>query len=283
MKLSYNWVKDYVNHQLSPEELSDTWTMSGLEVEEVEIIGTSMDGVVVGHVLSVSKHPNADKLSCCVVDLGGEEPVPIVCGAPNVAAGQRVPVATVGTKLMLPDRNDPAEKVEVKIKKSKIRGEVSQGMICAEDELGLSDNHDGIMVLDGNAKVGESFAQYLQDRSIEYLDHVIDVAITPNRPDAISHIGASRDIAAITGVPLNVPEIHLPEHGGPAESLIKIDIEAPDACRRYVGMIVQGVTIKESPAWLKQKLIAIGLRPRNNVVDITNYGDVRVWAAFTCI
>ena len=271
MKLSYNWVKEYVHHQLSPEELADTWTMSGLEVEEIEVLGNSLDGVVIGHVLSASKHPNADRLSCCVVDVGADEPLPIVCGAPNVAAGQRVPVATVGTKLMLPDRNNPGEKVEIKIKKSKIRGEISQGMICAEDELGLSDNHDGIMVLDAEAKIGQGFVQYLKERAVEFQDHVIDVAITPNRPDAISHIGAARDVAAIEGLGLHVPEVALPENGGPASALIKIDIEAPEACRRYVGMIVQGVTIKESPAWLKQRLTAIGLRPRNNVVDITNY------------
>ena len=271
MKLSYNWVKEYIDHPLSPEELADTWTMSGLEVEEIEVMGGTLDGVVVGHVLSASRHPNADRLSCCTVDVGGGEPLSIVCGAPNVAAGQRVPVATVGTKLMLPDRNNPGEKVEVKIKKSKIRGELSQGMICAEDELGLSDNHDGIMVLDAEARVGQEFSQYLKDRSVVYQDHVIDVSITPNRPDAISHIGASRDVAAITGLPLQVPEVQLPEQGGPARSMIKIDIEAPEACRRYVGMIVQGVTIKESPAWLKQRLTAIGLRPRNNVVDVTNY------------
>lgn len=271
MNLSYNWLKDYVDHELDPEALSDLLTMSGLEVEGVDVVGNTLEGVVVGHVLSVSQHPNADRLSCCVVDVGGEEPLPIVCGAPNVAAGQRVPVATVGTRLMLPSRDNPEEKVEVKIKKSKIRGELSQGMICAEDELGLSDDHAGIMVLDAEAEVGQVFTSYLDERSVTFLDHVIDVSITPNRPDAISHIGASRDIAAIAKTPLKAPEVDVPAAGGDVSSLIDINIEAPEACRRYAAMVVQGIQVKESPAWLKQRLTAIGLRPRNNIVDITNY------------
>ena len=271
MNLSYNWLKDYVDHQLQPDELSDLLTMSGLEIEGYETIGGSMEGVVVGHVISVAQHPNADRLSCCVVDIGGEEPLPIVCGAPNVASGQRVPVATVGTRLMLPGRDNPEEKVEVKIKKSKIRGEESRGMICAEDELGLSDNHDGIMVLDGEAEVGQAFSEYLEARSISFQDYVIDASITPNRPDSISHIGVARDIAAIEKMPLSVPEVVLPTAGGEVEHLIDIVIDAPEACRRYAAIVVQGVEIKESPAWLKQRLVAIGLRPRNNIVDITNY------------
>ena len=271
MNLSYNWLKDYVDHQLGPEELSDLLTMSGLEVEGVETFGSSFEGVVVGHVVSVSPHPNADRLRCCVVDAGGDEPLAIVCGAPNVAAGQRVPVATVGTRLMLPDRKNPGEKVEVKIKKSKIRGELSQGMICAEDELGLSDDHDGIMVLDAQAKEGQAFSAYLEERSVTVQDHVIDVSITPNRPDAISHIGASRDIAAIVDTSLNYPEVAVPSAGGRVMELIDVEIEAPEACRRYAAMVVQGIEVKDSPDWLKQRLTAIGLRPRNNIVDITNY------------
>ena len=271
MNLSYNWLKDYVEHGLSPEELSDVLTMSGLEVDGLDAVGNSLEGVVVGHVLSVSQHPNADRLRCCSVDVGEEEPLSIVCGAPNVAAGQRVPVATVGTRLMLPSRENPSEKVEIKIKKSKIRGERSEGMICAEDELGLSDDHAGIMVLDEGAVVGQEFATYLQERSVDFLDYVIDVSITPNRPDAISHIGASRDVAAIQNIQLSYPEVPVPTGEGAVKELIDIEIEAPEACRRYVAMVVQGVEIKESPAWLKQRLTAIGLRPRNNIVDITNY------------
>ncbi len=271
MKLSYNWLKEYVAHELSPEKLADTLTMSGLEVEEVETMGTSLDGVVVGRVVSAEPHPNADRLKRCLVDVGDDEPIPVVCGAPNVEAGQRVPVATVGTRLMVPDRSNDGERVPLKIKKSKIRGEVSQGMICAEDELGLSDDHEGIMVLDTKAAVGEPFKAYLLERGIPFQDHVIDVSITPNRPDAISHIGAGRDVAAITRVPLVYPDVPEPTEGGDAAGLIDIEIEAPEACRRYVAMVVRGVTVQESPAWLKQRLTAVGLRPRNNIVDVTNY------------
>lgn len=271
MKLSYNWLKDYVSHTLSPAELDEALTMSGLEVEGVEAIGAAFDGIVVGHVMSSIQHPNADRLSCCQVDIGGEAPLSIVCGAPNVVAGQRVPVATVGTTLMLPDRDNPTEKVAVKIKKSKIRGEISQGMICAEDELGLSNDHTGIMILDEQAAIGQPFADYLSSKGRTLQDSVLDISITPNRPDAISHIGVGRDVAALTGNALKRPEVKLPLHGEKTRNLIDVEIEAPDACRRYVGIVIKGITIKDSPDWLQQRLIAIGLRPRNNIVDITNY------------
>lgn len=271
MKLSYNWLKDYVSHTLSPSELDEALTMSGLEVEGVDTVGATFEGIVVGHVLSSKQHPNADRLSCCQVDVGAEAPLSIVCGAPNVAAGQRVPVATVGTTLMLPDRDNPDEKVEVKIKKSKIRGEASQGMICAEDELGLSDDHGGIMVLDANAEIGQPFASYLSSKGRALQDSVLDISITPNRPDAISHIGVGRDVAALTGGTLHRPAVDLPLDGKRAANLIDVVIEAPDACRRYAGIVVKGVEVKASPDWLQQRLIAIGLRPRNNIVDITNY------------
>ncbi|MEM8486627.1 MAG: phenylalanine--tRNA ligase subunit beta [Bacteroidota bacterium] len=271
MKISYNWLKDYVDHNLDPEALGEMLTMSGLEVEEIIVEGASLEGVVVGRVATAEQHPNADRLRVCTVDVGAEELLHIVCGAPNVAAGQTVPVATIGTTLMLPDRDNPGEKVAIKIKKSKIRGELSQGMICAEDELGLSGDHAGIMVLDEAATIGEDFVAYLAARNVVHQDHVIDIAITPNRPDAISHIGAARDIAALVDTPLKKPVLALPEAGGAAADQVEVTIEAPEACPRYVAMVVRGVTIKESPAWLKQRLLAIGLRPRNNVVDITNY------------
>ncbi len=271
MKVSYNWLKDYVDHQLSPQDLGDMLTMSGLEVEEIETLGASLEGVVVGRVESTEQHPNADRLTLCKVDAGGDELLGIVCGAPNVAAGQLVPVATVGTTLMLPDRDKPGEKVPVKIKKSKIRGEVSFGMICAEDELGLSDDHAGIMVLDENAVVGQAFETYLAERGVKHRDYVIDIAITPNRPDAISHIGVARDVAALAKATLKKPDVQIPTVGGPAAEQVSVEIDAPDGCRRYAAMVVRGVTVKPSPAWLQQRLSAIGLRPRNNIVDITNY------------
>ena len=271
MKISYNWLKDYVAHDLGPQALADRLTMAGLEEEEVITIGQPLEGVVVGHVLETRSHPNADRLTLCDVDLGDGEPVQIVCGAPNVAAGQKVPVATVGTTLLLPSRDDPARREAVTLRKAKLRGKVSQGMICAEDELGLSDDHSGIMVLRDDAPVGQPFEAYLAGQGIAAQDFALDVAITPNRPDATSHIGVARDVAALENLPLRRPEVALPEAGGAAAEQVAIGIEAPQGCPRYVGLLVRGVEIKESPAWLKQRLTAIGLRPRNNVVDVTNY------------
>ncbi|MEZ4702818.1 MAG: phenylalanine--tRNA ligase subunit beta [Rhodothermales bacterium] len=271
MKLSYNWLGDYVAHGLDADALADRLTMAGLEVDDVERHGEALDGVVVGRVLATQRHPNADRLTLCQVDIGAGDPVPIVCGAPNVAAGQKVAVATVGTILSLPDREKPGERVAITIKSAKIRGEASQGMICAEDELGLSDDHAGILVLDAAAPIGQPFSAYLAEKGVALVDYVLDVSITPNRPDAISHIGVARDVAAVGRLPLVRPKLALPAPGGRAAERIAVEIEAPQACRRYVAMIVEGVVIQESPEWLKQRLLAIGLRPRNNVVDITNY------------
>ena len=271
MKLSYNWLGDYVAHGLDAAALADRLTMAGLEVDDVEQHGDALDGVVVGQVLATQPHPNADRLTLCQVDLGSGEPVPIVCGAPNVAAGQKVAVATVGTTLSLPGRETPGERVAITIKKAKIRGEESQGMICAEDELGLSADHAGILVLDAAAAVGQPFAAYLGAKGVALVDYVLDVSITPNRPDAISHIGMARDVAAVGRLPLRRPDVALPVAGGAVADLVSVVIEAPEACPRYVAMVVEGIQVRESPAWLKQRLTAIGLRPRNHVVDVTNY------------
>jgi phenylalanyl-tRNA synthetase beta chain len=275
MNISYNWLADYVDHGLAPAELADVLTMLGLEVEDVEARGRDLDGVVVGHVVDARPHPNADRLTVCDVDLGGavesDGPVQIVCGAPNVAAGQKVAVATVGTTLVLPSRKDPSKLEPLTLGKVKLRGEVSNGMICAEDELGLGTDHSGIMVLDDAATVGQPFEQYLAERGRTPRDYTIDIAITPNRPDAVSHIGVARDVAAVTEKPLRRPEVDLPKEGGKAAEAFSVEIEAPAVCGRYVGMLVRGVTVKESPGWLKARLEAVGLRPRNNVVDVTNY------------
>lgn len=271
MKISYNWLREYVDLNEAPKAVGDALTMVGLEMDDLEVVGNSFDGVVVGHVLETGSHPNASKLTLCQVDLGSGDPVQIVCGAPNVATGQKVPVATVGTTLMLPSRHNPNEKVPVTLKKAKLRGEVSNGMICAEDELGLSDDHDGIMVLTTDALVGQPFVDYLTAQGLEVQDHVFDIAITPNRPDAVSHIGMARDLAAISKQPLRKPNVVIPENGGSVTDEMTIKIEAPEACHRYVGMLVKGVTIQESPVWLQQRLTAIGLRPINNIVDVTNY------------
>lgn len=275
MNISYNWLREYAPVQESPEELANILTMGGLEVEGIDETGLSMDGVVIGRVERVRPHPNANRLSCCEVNLGGPEPVHIVCGAPNVAEGQHVPVATPGATLMLPDREDPDKYTPVTIRKTKLRGEPSEGMICAEDELGLSDNHDEIMVLTGapgaEPRIGQPFSEYLEALGIVYRDAVLDISVTPNRPDATSHLGVARDAAALTNIPLRLPEAPAPKPGGEAANLVTVDIQAPEACPRYVAMIVRDVTVRESPAWLQAKLKAIGLRPHNHIVDVTNY------------
>ncbi len=271
MDISYRWLQRYVHLDESPEALAERLTMAGLEVDGVAPIGSDLDGVVVGEVLEVRTHPNADRLVLCDVDTGTKEPSQIACGAPNVAAGQKVPVATVGTTLYLPDRDAPDERQALMIEKREIRGETSRGMICAEDELGLSDDHGGIMVLDPDAAVGQPFADYLDARDIQPSDAVIDIDLTPNRPDAASHIGVARDVAAIMDRTLCKPEVDLPVHGGEAAGQVSVDIQDTDGCERYTAMIVRNVEVKESPLWLKRRLSAIGLRPRNNVVDITNF------------
>ena len=278
MNISLTWLSDYVAHGLSADALGEALTMSGLELEEITRSGPSWlasdPGVVVGRVLEVRPHPNADRLRVCEVDLGpdhgGGEPVQIVCGAPNVAAGQAVPVATVGSTLDLPAR-DGSGVGPVVIKKGKIRGELSLGMICAEDELGLGDDHDGILVLDEGAAVGQPFADYLAERGELPGDAVLDLAVTPNRPDATSHIGVARDVAALTGRPLTRPEVSVPVVGGDAENLVSVTVEAPEACPRFVGMVVEGVAVGPSPSWLQERLRAVGLRPISNVVDVTNF------------
>ena len=275
MNISLNWLSDYVDHGLSPEALADLLTMAGLEVEEVVESGPRLDGVVVGRVLDVRPHPNADRLRLCDVDLGAaapapNEPVQIVCGAPNVARDQKVPVATVGTELMLPAR-DGSGLTPVTIQKGKIRGEVSFGMICAEDELVLGDDHAGIMVLDEDAPIGEPFAAYLRQRNALPGDAVLDIAITPNRPDATSHIGVARDVAALTDAPLVLPEVDVPTGGGDAAEQVTVRIEDEAGCPRYAAMVVRGVTVGPSPDWMRQRLEAVGVRSINNVVDVTNY------------
>ncbi|MEQ8525328.1 phenylalanine--tRNA ligase subunit beta [Gracilimonas sp.] len=261
MKVSYNWLKEFIDLPLSPEETAEKLTLIGLEVEEVESFGSSLQGVIVGEVLEVRAHPNADRLQICDVNLGNSK-TQIVCGAKNVAAGQKVPVATVGSTL--PIKLDDGS--FLKIKKAKLRGEVSEGMICAEDELGLGTDHDGIMVLDGNLKIGTPISEIFD----LYEDTIIDIAITPNRPDATCHLGVARDLSAALNIDLKKPEITSGKTVQDSDD-ITIKIENPEKCHRYVGKMVRGVEIKESPSWLRNKLKAIGVRPVNNVVDVTNY------------
>jgi len=261
MKVSYNWLKEFIDLPLSPEETAEKLTLIGLEVEEIEHYGSSLEGVIVGEVLDVRAHPNADRLQICDVNLGDSK-TQIVCGAKNVAAGQKVPVATVGSSL--PIKLDDGSNLT--IKKAKLRGEVSEGMICAEDELGLGTDHSGIMVLDSGLDIGKPISEIFD----LYEDTIIDIAITPNRPDATCHLGVARDLAAALNLELKEPET--PAGNSVTESdEIRITIENAQKCHRYVGKMVKGVEIKESPGWLGNKLKAIGVRPVNNVVDVTNY------------
>lgn len=263
MKISYNWLKQYVDIPETPEEIGKVLTSTGLEVEHVdehESVKGGLKGLVVGHVLEAKKHPNADKLSLTLVDVGGPRPLPIVCGAPNVAAGQKVVVAVPGT-IVNPVKGEPFE-----IKVAKIRGEQSEGMICAEDEIGLGESHAGIMVLDASAKVGTPAPEYFGVHS----DHVIEIGLTPNRADAASHVGVARDIKAALKRTLRLPSIEK-FHVADKSLTIPVVVENAEACPRYSGVTITGLTVKESPKWLKDRLTAIGLTPINNIVDITNF------------
>lgn len=263
MKISLGWVKDLIDVTASPEEISERLTASGLEVEgleEVESIKGGLKGVVIGEVLTCEKHPDADKLSKTTIDLGGGVIAPIVCGAPNIAAGQKVIVATVGT-MLYPDGGDG-----FKIKKAKIRGEVSEGMVCAEDELGLGQSHDGIMVLDTELPSGTPAATYFDIES----DFVYEIGLTPNRADGASHFGVARELQALLGGEAKLPDTSTFQEGD-GNAKISVNIENKEACPRYAGLLIEGVKVSNSPDWLQNRLRAIGLEPINNVVDITNY------------
>ncbi len=267
MNISYNWLKDYLDFDLQPDEVAAALTSIGLEtggVEEVQTIKGGLEGLVIGEVLTCEEHPNSDHLHITTVDVGGTEPLQIVCGAPNVAAGQKVVVAVNGTKLYDGDEC-------FTIKRSKIRGVESNGMICAEDEIGIGTDHAGIIVLPAEAVVGTPAKEYYNVKS----DYVLEVDITPNRVDATSHFGVARDLAA-----------YLKQNGKPADlkrpnvdafkindetPAIEVVVENTEACLRYSGITIKGVTVKESPEWLQNRLKVIGFRPINNVVDITNY------------
>lgn len=268
MKISYNWIKDYLKIDLDPHKVAEILTGIGLEIEgaeEWESVKGGLTGVVIGEVLTCKKHPDADKLSVTTVNIGSGEPLQIVCGAPNVAAGQKVPVATVGTMV-----NKGEEQFE--IKKSKIRGEVSEGMICAEDELGLGTQHEGIMVLSPTAKPGTPASEYFRIEK----DFVFEIGLTPNRIDSGSHFGVARDLAAYLSVNQNSDfkaKLPLIDNFNPDASskTFEIIIENKIDCPRYTGINIDNVTIGESPDWLKNRLKAVGLNPINNVVDITNF------------
>ena len=268
MNISYNWLKEYVDFNLQPQEVAEALTSIGLEVggvEEVESVRGGLKGLVVGHVLTCEAHPNSDHMHICSVDLGTGEPAQIVCGAPNVAAGQKVIVATLGTVLYGPEGES------FTIKRSKLRGVESLGMICAEDEIGIGQSHDGIMILPEETPVGMPAAEYFQLES----DYLIEVDITPNRADACSHYGVARDLYAYLVQNGQPTALHRPSVEGFAvdnhDLDIAVEVENAEACPRYCAVSIKGCEVKESPEWLQKKLNTIGLRPINNIVDITNY------------
>jgi phenylalanyl-tRNA synthetase beta chain len=268
MKISYNWLKQFIKIDLKSEETSAILTDLGLEVEIVEkyqSVPGGLEGVVVGHVLKCEKHPDADRLKVTTVDLGDGTPVQIVCGASNVAAGQKVPVATIGTKLL---DNDG---VEFEIKKGKIRGQESHGMICAEDELGLGNSHEGIMVLDDKLIPGTPCAKVFNIEN----DEVFEIGLTPNRADAMSHFGVARDLRASllqknSNIELITPSVSTFRID---KRTLKIDVDVKESklAPRYCGVTLSGLTVKPSPEWLQNRLKAIGITPKNNIVDVTNY------------
>ncbi len=269
MTISYNWLSEYLPAVIEPERLSRILTSLGLEVEsleEYEQLKGGLKGLVVGEVLECNQHPNADKLKLTKVSVGSGEPLQIVCGAPNVAVGQKVVVAPIGSTIY------PKNAAPVTMKLAKIRGEESYGMICAEDEIGLNDNHAGILVLPANLKPGTPAATYFQP----YTDWIYEIGLTPNRMDAMSHLGVARDVCAyLTHHDKKDSRVKAPYNNSfkpDNNSLsIAVSIENKNACQRYSGVTISGVTVKESPVWMQHKLRAIGVRPINNIVDITNY------------
>ena len=256
MNVTLNWLKNYIDFELSPSELADRLTMLGIEVESVKQLGAELEGVVVGSVGSIKPHPNADKLVLCQVDIGETEELQIVCGAPNVREGMLAPVATIGATLP----------IGLTIKRAKLRGETSHGMLCSEKELGLSEDAAGLMELPTDTPLGTSISEALG------LDDVVfELEITPNRPDCLSLIGVAREIRAETGNPLKLPEVDFNEDGTDIREITSVTIEAPDLCPRYAARVIRGVKVGQSPAWLQQRLESVGVGVINNIVDITNF------------
>jgi phenylalanyl-tRNA synthetase beta chain len=257
MKVSLKWLSEYVDIKLTPQELADRLTMAGIEVQGVQTVG-GWEKMMVGEVTEVNPHPDADRLKLATVNLGAQQ-LTVVCAAPNIAVGQRVPFARVGAQLI-----DGHTGEKLTLKPAKIRGILSEGMVCSEKELGISDSHEGIMVLPSEAPVGIPLGEYLGDT-------IFDLDVTPNRPDCLCLMGIAREVAALTGKEVHLPEIDYQEEEQSIDSLISVDITAPELCPRYCASLVTGITISSSPVWLQQRLKSYGMRPINNVVDITNY------------
>lgn len=260
MKIAYSWLKKFLTIDASPEEIAEKITLSGLEVENIELfesIKGSLEGVIVAQVVECVQHPNADKLKKCKVNTGNEI-LEVVCGAPNVAKNQKVLFATVGTTLY-PKNSEP-----LTIKSAKIRGEVSNGMICAEDELGIGESHEGIMILPDDTPIGIAAKEYLKLSH----DTIFEIGLTPNRTDAMSHFGVAREIAALYKTTIHFPS---QEINSLLDCAVKVSVEDTEACPLYAGLTIQNINVKESPKWLQELLISVGQRPINNIVDVTNY------------
>jgi len=258
MKVSFKWLKEYVDITLPPAELAEKLTMAGTEVKGWQVIGGSWESIVVGQIVAINPHPNAERLSLATIALGTEQQT-VVCGAPNLKLGDKVAFAHVGAQLI-----DGHTGQVFRLKAAKIRGVLSNGMLCSEKELGISDSHEVIMILPAEAPVGTLLVDYIGDV-------IFDLEITPNRPDCLSIIGIAREVAALTGKEVRLPEVSYEETGSPIQQQISVEIKAPDLCPRYCASLITGVKVAPSLPWLQQRLLASGMRPINNIVDVTNY------------
>ena len=259
MDVPLKWLAEYVDWDLSVEELAHRLSMAGAEVESIKRSGGDWEHVVVGRVAAVEQHPNADRLRLATVDFGAEEPLQVVCGAPNLAQGQTIAFAQVGAQLIDPGTREPR-----KLRKGKIRGVTSLGMVCSERELGLSDEHEGILELATDAALGTPLADVLGDV-------VLDIKPTPNRPDHFSILGIAREVAALTNGAVREPLAGYPESQTPADQRTSVEIEDAEGCPRYTAIVIDGVTVGPSPQWMQDALLSAGMRPINNIVDVTNY------------
>lgn len=258
MKVPLNWLREYVDIVLPVDELAEKLTMAGLEVSDIQVIGGEWDNIIVSEIVAIKPHPNADRLRLTTIDLGGKQQT-VVCGAPNLVIGDKVPFAGLGAELI-----DAHEGKRVRLKPAKIRGVASEGMICSERELGLSDSHEGIMVLSPEARPGQPLSELLGDT-------ILDIDLTPNRPDCFSIIGIAREVAALTGQKVHIEEKSYAEGQSAAESFASIEIIDPELCPRYCASILTDIKIGPSPQWMQQRLLACGMRPISNIVDVTNY------------
>ncbi|MDD5190626.1 MAG: phenylalanine--tRNA ligase subunit beta, partial [Dehalococcoidales bacterium] len=258
MKVSYNWLKQYVDTNLPAAEIAERLTMAGIEVKSTQVIGGDWQGIIVGEITAVNRHPNADRLTLLDIELGDRKEN-VVCGAPNVAVGAKIAYAPIGAKLIDPHNNQPTV-----LKPAKIRGVVSSGMACSEKELGISEKHEGILILPPETPIGVPLIDLIGDA-------IFNLEVTPNRPDCLSMIGLAREIAALTDAKFHEPEVNYSETGNPVKEQVTVEIQDAELCPRYCASLVTGIKIAPSPEWLQKRLLSYGMHPINNIVDITNF------------